>query len=148
MIEITSLNFIKFQNLDIAAFSFAKIGAQGEGGGIKIVDTKGALYHTNFTKIINLEELFTVCPILKGCDFKLFNATVPKGWTSFYMGGGNFLVVKIQYEEIILNTLPKGLYNHWISSLVKTIHKKLYYIWSLIICFILFILIIIALLLF
>lgn len=124
IIDINSSNFESFKNLDIIAFSFANIGALGEKGGIKIVTSNRTLYHTNMVKSIKVQELFLICPILKDCSFYLFNAIVPKGWTPFYMGGGNFLVVKDEYEEIITKAIPDGLYNNWINVICKAIHSQ------------------------
>lgn len=112
-IEINSSNFKEFQNLNAIAFSFAHPGAQGEDGSIKIMTSKGVLYHTNIIHSIKLEEVFTVCPALKECQFNLFTAIAPKGWISFYMGGGNFLIVKDEYKEVITKAIPNGLYNCW-----------------------------------
>ncbi len=117
VIEINSSNFSQYSNLDIIAFSFANIGAQGKSGDIKIVVSDGLVYHTNYANSISLEDAFCLCPPLKECKFSLFGASVPKGWTSFYMGGGNFLVVKDSLTEVITKTIPKGLYDHWIEAL-------------------------------
>jgi hypothetical protein len=44
-IEIDELNYQDYQHLDIVAYSFARGGAMGDPGGIKIVDSDGQVYH-------------------------------------------------------------------------------------------------------
>ena len=124
IIEIDSSNYTKFQNLDVIGFSLAHAGAQGEGGCIKIVDSNGKLYHTNICNSIKLREAFTVCPPLKGCSFKVLGTTVPNGWTYFYMGGGNFLVVKKSFAEHLQKLPPNELYWRWSEALIGTIGKE------------------------
>lgn len=121
IIEIDSSNFVEFQNIDIIAFSFAHIGAQGERGGVKILSSDDTLYHTNITQDIKLEELFSVCPQLSECHFGLFKSSVPTGWVPFYMGGGNFLVVKDRFKKVIQRKAAEGLYNNWIKILCSEI---------------------------
>lgn len=121
IIEVNTSNYTQYQNLDIVAFSFANPGAQGEGGGIKFVTSDKRICHTNYVKSISLDEAFQICPPLKDCNFALFDASPPTGWTFFYMGGGNFLVVKDQFKDTIIKTIPEGLYNHWIESLYQVL---------------------------
>ncbi len=120
-IDINSSNYTKYQNIDIIAFSFANPGAQGKPGDIKIMSSNGILYHTNYIHSISLEDAFLVCPTLKDCKFNLFEALVPKGWASFYVGGGNFLVVKCEYKDNITEIIPKDVYNNWAKALYKII---------------------------
>lgn len=124
IIEINSSNYTEFKSLSVVALSFTKLGGQGEKGCIKIMDKNGILYHSNIIKTIKLEEVFTVCTFLRKCDLNLFNAKVPDGWCSFYMGGGNFLIVKGQFKEVIESGIPKGLYNNWIDILHNAIKGR------------------------
>lgn len=121
IIEIDSSNYAQHQNLDIIAFSFANPGAQGKRGDIKIVTSDGTVYHTNYVDRISLDEVQCFCSPLKDCNFNLFGASVPEGWTSFYMGGGNFLVVKDSFTETITKVSSEGIYNHWLNALLKTL---------------------------
>lgn len=123
-VEINSTNFKQYQNLDIIAFSFAHPGAQGEAGGIKIMTSDGILYHTNYKRSITLDDAFLVCPPLKECKFELFGGSTPEGWISFYVGGGNFLVVRKQFEDTITGIIPIGVYNNWIEAMHRTTQQK------------------------
>lgn len=118
-IEINSLNYKEYQDLNVIGFSLAHAGAQGEGGGIKIVTSDGKLYHTNICHSIKLEEAFDVCPPLRVCHFKVFNSKVPKGWSLIYMGGGNFLVIKEQFRDKLLSLSQNDLYWNWEKVLNK-----------------------------
>lgn len=125
IIEITSSNITDFKTINIIAVQFTKIGGQGEGGSIKIMDSEGSLYHTNIVKTIKLKELFLICPFLEKCELGLFKSTVPEGWYSFYMGGGNFLIVKDQFKDTISKIIPIGIYNNWINTLHKEINNNI-----------------------
>ena len=117
LIEITSSNYSEFKNLDVVAFSLAHAGAQGEGGGIYIITNDKKLYHTNIVKSISLNEAFKICPSLKECRFEPWRIVVPSGWTSFYMGGGNFLVVKNGLKKYLEDCV--SLYNEWKDILLQ-----------------------------
>ena len=113
IIEISSTNCSQFKNLDIVAFSLSHAGAMGEGGGINLLTSNGKLYHSNIVHSIKLEELFTICQPLKECYFSPIYIKVPAGWSSFYMGGGNFLVVKDLYKDVLSGISPCSLYQKW-----------------------------------
>lgn len=116
-IEINSSNYTEFQNLYIIGFSLTHAGGQGEGGCIKIVTSDGKLYHTNICHSIKLEEAFSICPPLKDCHFSIFNTKIPVGWAFFYMGGGNFLVIKEQFKNSLSLLSPNEQYWQWVNIL-------------------------------
>ena len=123
VIEINSENYKDYLHLDIIAFSFAGEGAQGEGGGggLWMVTSAGKLYHTNFAYTISWEQAILLCPTLQACDCDLFRTTPPEGWQSYYMGGGNFLIVKDTYTEIFSQLDPYDLYGQWKDILIEKI---------------------------
>lgn len=121
IIEITSSNYKDYMNLDIIAFSFAGEGAQGECGGIILVTSDGTVYHTNFIRDIDIEEVFDICPTLKECTSDVFRFYAPKGWSSFYLGGGNFLIVKEEFQDAFASMDPYELYGQWIEILLKKV---------------------------
>ena len=114
VIEINSENYREYTHLDIIAFSFA-----GEGGGLWMVTSDGKVYHTNFAFTITWEQAIMVCPTLQACDCDLFRTSPPEGWGSYYMGGGNFLIVKVPYTEIFSQLDPYDLYGNWIDILIE-----------------------------
>lgn len=122
--EINSSNYTMFKNLDVIGFSLAHAGAQGEGGCVKIVDSNGKLYHTNICNSIKLNEAFTICPPLKDCNFKVLGTIVPNGWAYFYMGGGNFLVVKKSFAEYLQKLMPNELFWKWSEVLQRAVKKE------------------------
>lgn len=121
IIEITSSNYKDYMNLDIIAFSFAGEGAQGECGSIILITSDGTVYHTNFIRNIDIEEVFEICPTLKECTSDVFRFYAPKGWSSFYLGGGNFLIVKEEFQDAFANMDPYELYGQWIEILLKKV---------------------------
>lgn len=125
VIEINSSNYKSYHDLNVVAFSLAHAGAQGESGGLKILDFNGILYHSNIVRSIKLEEAFSVCPPLKDCHFHPLNISVPKGWVSFYMGAGNFLVIKDknEFKQSISDLTPNEKYWQWIDILQGLVKK-------------------------
>lgn len=121
VIEINSENYKDYLHLDIIAFSFAGEGAQGEGSGLWMMTSDGKLYHTNFAYTISWEQAILLCPTLQACDCDLFRTTPPEGWQSYYMGGGNFLIVKDTYTEIFSQLDPYDLYGQWKDILIEKI---------------------------
>ena len=135
MIEITGTNYKEYCNIDIVAFSFAQGGAMGEGGGIRIVDSKGQKYHTNYCRDNTIyEHLYEIIPVLKDCEIGMFHHTAPDDWTPKYMGFGNYLTIKTVYKEKFDEECKQrnfeseydtngDLYNQWIEIILKILEK-------------------------
>ena len=121
IIEITSQNHQEFKGLDVVAFSLAHAGAQGEGGGINIITSDGKLYHTNIVRSIEIGEAFAVLPCLKDCYFHPIHTTVPEGWSHFYMGAGNFIVVREEFKKLFTSLEPFEIYRQWKDIVSKSL---------------------------
>lgn len=123
-IEITKSNIQEFGNLDIVAFSLAYAGAMGEKGGIYIITSDSKLYHTIFLRCgLSSEEVHRLCPVLKNSDFGVFGLKTPDGWSSMYMGGGNFLIMNSALFKTIeeKQLSPYEIYKQWKQIVIKEI---------------------------
>ncbi|MGN1379238.1 MAG: hypothetical protein ACI4XR_02445 [Bacilli bacterium] len=102
----------------IIAVTIAEGGAMGEPNGFYAVDDKFNLYHTNFAYgKVNFEKLKN--------KFILFNEEVDKikkNWSWFYMGYGNYLLVRTFLGETI-----KKFIDEYFSDVYK--HAELYDRW-------------------
>ena len=135
MIEMTKSNYKNYDFHDIVAFSCASPGAMGDRGTVVIVTTEGSVYHTNpYFGDMTEEETFQICPLLKECHFGMFGGgDIPEGWHSFYLGGGNHLVVNdvivLQFLEITekeVNQKGGYLYNKWLEIVFEIINVSSY----------------------
>ena len=130
-IEITASNYKDYTSLDIVAFSFAQPGAMGEPGGVLIVDVTGQVYHTNYCYGgIDYNHLLEIVPILKGCEFGVFDHQTPEGWSPVYLGFGNHLTIKAdyysQFKEDVDNKHFENtgqLYQQWLGMVMKLLGK-------------------------
>ena len=80
-IEIDELNYQDYQHLDIVAYSFARGGAMGDPGGIKIVDSDGQVYHANYCygrHTIKSEHIKAVIPVFEDLRISLTNCKTEK----------------------------------------------------------------------
>ena len=75
----------------------------------------------NFKRVPFSVTSILLCPTLQACDCDLFRTTPPEGWQSYYMGGGNFLIVKDTYTEIFSQLDPYDLYGQWKDILIEKI---------------------------
>lgn len=99
-IRIDSINYNGYLALeDVVAFSFAHPGAMGIPGNIIVVSKDKKVYTLNYCYDIVIDKVYLVLPILKDVDFGYFEAQVPDGWFSKYMGAGNFLVASKSIED-------------------------------------------------
>ena len=48
LIHLTNSNFQQYLPINIVAFSYAYSGAQGEPGGVYIIDDNGKIFHFNY----------------------------------------------------------------------------------------------------
>ena len=125
MIEMNKSNFKDYLPLNIIAFSYANGGAQGEPGGIQIVDNDGRIFHFNYADgDLSRNEVFEICPPLKeGCEGK-----EPEGWHLINMGMGNTLFVnKSIFQQFKEETKdiknPSQYYGAWRKVVLNIIKK-------------------------
>lgn len=135
MIEINKSNYKDYDFHDIIAFSIASPGAMGDRGAVVIVTSEGKVYHTNpYWGDMTEEETFQICPPLKECHFGMFGGgNIPEGWRSFYLGGGNLLVVNdvivpqfLEITEKEVNQKGGYLHNKWLDLVLEIINVSLY----------------------
>lgn len=125
-----NINIIKYN--EVVAVTIAEGGAMGETNGFYVILKNTNLYHTNFGQMqISKEKLFETFPLLK--TFNCFCGEVVKldeEWKSFYMGFGNYLIVRKEYFDIvnkyIKDSLPENyhegsLYQKWYEIMIKVI---------------------------
>ena len=132
IIELSNENIDAIKYADIVAITIAEAGAMGEPNGFYIAMKNYDLYHTNLgnTPISN-EKMLEVFPLLKTFDCFCGQVTNLNGeWESFYMGFGNYLVVRKQYYDAIMQyikeNLPKDfqrghLYQKWYEIITKVV---------------------------
>lgn len=117
-IELSNEIFDSIDYNKIIAVTIAEGGAMGEPNGFYAVDDKFNLYHTNFAYgKVNFEKLKN--------KFILFNEEVDmieKNWSWFYMGFGNYLLVRTFLGETI-----KKFIDEYFSDVYK--HAELYDRW-------------------
>ena len=66
-IELNLSNYNQYIPLNIIAFSFASGGAQGEPGGVIIINDEGQIFHFNYVEgdIKQPKVVYLVCPPIK-----------------------------------------------------------------------------------
>lgn len=131
-IELSNENIDTIKYDDIVAITIAEAGAMGESNGFYVVMKNCELYHTNLgnTQISN-EKMLETFPLLKTFDCFCGNIiNLNDEWKYFYMGFGNYLVVRKEYYEIIMQyikeNLPKDfqrgyLYQKWYDIITKVV---------------------------
>jgi type I restriction enzyme M protein len=125
--EIDKSNFNDFKTLDIVAFSKTAPGAMGDAGAVVIVTADRRVFHTNpdFGNI-STDQVYQVCPPLKDCQFMTFGGgKVPQGWSTVYLGMGNYLVVRDSVFETFRRAVeqaqihtPYQLYGAWLDIML------------------------------
>lgn len=116
---------------DIIAITIAEGGAMGEPGGLELVKSDLSLYHTNLSySDINTDKLFEKIPVLGKIKVFFGNANNVEDWKTFYMGFGNYLLVRDKYFEPYQKYLDENykegyefveLYNSWYEILKQII---------------------------
>ena len=118
-IEIKKSNYKDYLPISMIAFSFAGGGAQGDPGGIKIVDIDGRIFYLNHAfGDLNENEVKEICPPLKERS--------PEGWQIINMGMGNTLFVSKsilqQFQEKTKDIkTPSGYYSRWVNIVLNII---------------------------
>ena len=111
--------------INTIAFSYANGGAQGEPGGVIILDKEGKFFHFNYAEgDLKNDEIFEICPPLKEVALK----KIPENFERMNMGMGNTLFVnKSILQEVKEKTKyikrPDELYCQW-KTIIHDIIKK------------------------
>ena len=126
MIELTHSNYNKYIPINIIAFSYAHSGAQGEPGGVKIIDKDGTIFHFNYYLKDDLKEneINEICPMIKNIES---NRTLSE-WTDLNMGMGNILFVNNSISQEVKEKTKhlesrSSLYRRWTSIILDIIKK-------------------------
>jgi hypothetical protein len=135
VIEIDELNYQDYTNLDIVAYSFARGGAMGDPGGIKIVDSDGQVYHANYCygrHTIKSEHIKAVIPVFKDLRISLANCkTENDDWLTVDLGYGNCLFVSKSIRDAFNREVEAGdydtvgsLYQRWQRIVLKILSQR------------------------
>ena len=125
MIELTHFNFQQYLPLNIIAFSYAYSGAQGEPGGVNIIDDNRRIFHFNYTEDkLKKNEIYEICPLIKDIELN----KIIEEWCEINMGAGNILFVnKSISEEVKEKTKdikgPGALFCRWKNIILDIIKK-------------------------
>ena len=108
-IELNENNLKDIKYDDIAFYQETDYGACGEHGGVCIVLKNGKFYHTNSVERQNIfAQLLEQLPKINGTKFILQSVgDLPKEFDYFYLGLGNYLIVRDTYSESF-KQLAKG----------------------------------------
>ena len=122
-IEISKSNYKDYLPISMIAFSYATGGAQGDPGGINIVDIDGKIFYLNYAYgDLNKNEVYEICPPLK----EYSPEKDPEGWHKINMGMGNTLFVSKsilqQFQEKTQDIkTPSGYYLSWVNVVLNII---------------------------
>ena len=91
-IELSKSNYKNYLPINTIAFSYANGGAQGEPGGIIILDKEGKFFHFNYTRDAFKEsDLDAICPPIK--ERKDDISKFEEEWKDINLGMGNSLTI-------------------------------------------------------
>ena len=125
-IVLNKSNYKDYLPISMIAFSYATGGAQGDPGGIKIVDIDGRVFYLNYAYgDLNKNEVYEICPPLK----EYSPGKVPEEWHIINMGMGNTLFVnKSIFQQFKEETkdikTPSGYYSTWVNVVLNIIKNK------------------------
>ena len=126
-IKLTKDNLFTINNDKVIALFISEPGAMGEPGAFHLVTNDLTHYYNNLDEVdFTKEEFYRVLPVME--SFKCFfgKTKVKRGWTSYYAGYGNYLIVRSEYKRKINkylkinfnNDYKKGeLYKKWFMML-------------------------------
>ena len=126
MIPLYKSNYKYYLPINAMAFSYAHGGAQGEPGGVIILDNDGKFFHFNCIYGDLLEdEILEIFPPLK----EVANDSIPENYGCKYLGCGNSLFVNKAIlpdfeEKTKALEIPDQLYSKW-ENIILDIVKKL-----------------------
>ena len=124
-IELSKSNYKKYTPINAMAFSYANGGAQGEPGGIIILDNNGTFFHFNYADgDLTNDEIFEICSSLEEIALN----KIPENFERLNMGMGNTLFVnKSIFPEVKEKTkdikTPNALYIKWKHIILDIIKK-------------------------
>ena len=124
-IELSKSNYKNYLPINTITFSYANGGAQGEPGGIIILDKEGNFFHFNYAEgDLKKDEIFEICPFLK----ELESHKIEENFERMNMGMGNTLFVsKSILPEVKEKTKdikrPDQLFSQW-KKIIYDIIKK------------------------
>ena len=132
IIELTKENISNIKYQDIVAITIAEGGAMGEPDGFYAVLNNYSVYHTNFRNTqIAKEKFFAVFPLLKTFNCSCGHViNLNDEWKWFYMGVGNYLIVREQYYDVVMNCIKENLpedyqrgylYQKWYDIITKVV---------------------------
>ena len=134
IIKINESNYQAYQQLDIAAFSFAYEGAMGEAGSIYIIDKAGQLYCAKYCwddDCIDRDHIKDIIPVFEELEFHMFGCeTNNENWVSVDLGfGNNLLMIKDlgdgfnkKVEEAHFQSCGE-LFQHWPGIVLSLLGK-------------------------
>lgn len=129
MLTEEKLKSLKVENF--LAITIAEIGAMGDPGAIEFIDDKLNLYCTHFGEMSDslLEEKI---PFLKTVQIMFGSIkNLSDDWAGIYTGYGNYLFVRPEYKDGIINYIKdkyddisvSSLYIHWYEALQAVVKK-------------------------
>ena len=125
MVSLYKSNYKYYLPIDPMAFSYAHGGAQGEPGGVIIIDNDGKFFHFNcIYGDLKKDEILEICPQLKEAAL----GSIPENYEFKSLGAGNSLFVnkaivpdfKEKTKDI---ERPAQLYSKWVSIILNIIKK-------------------------
>lgn len=133
-IELNGNNYSKILPLDIAAFSFAEVGAMGEHAGVYIITNDSNVYHLNYCDGTwhDEEQLFELIPVLKDTTFFIFSGgETSELWYVEGLGCGNYLVLlkalrdsfesmKEKYATLLKERILFNLWDDFVLEILKS----------------------------
>lgn len=127
-IELTEKIIEELDANEIVAITLADGGAMGDPGAIMLVDKKLKKFCTHFG-IIDDKKLVKVIPFLEKIKVNFDKVTgLDKDWDYIYTGFGNYLFIRPEFKDPILNYVEKNykdpklpsavkIYGHWYEAL-------------------------------
>ena len=135
VINLSSENVSDIKYDSIIAITIAEGSAMGEPNGVNIVLNDMSHYHFNLGYTdIDIKKFFDDNPVFNSIKCSIGGIVeIDKDWKWFYMGFGNYLIVRKEYyekyscilKEKIGDKYSSGeLYNNWYKILDETLMSK------------------------
>jgi hypothetical protein len=115
--------------IDIVAFQMAEGGAMGYPGGVFFVTPDKRIFFTSIWEQMSDDNLLKVFPPLAEVKWGLFGrgTRYPSGWHYEYLGMGNHLLVRDDFNEKFLKESDRLLrdnpdlilYNLWLDAVLS-----------------------------
>ena len=124
-IELTHFNYQNYIPINIIAFKYAYSGAQGDPGGVVIMNNEGQIFYYNYLDgNLTQDEINKICPVIKDNDI----TELKEKYKEINLGMGNRLFVKNTFypevEEVINEVeQPSNLYRAWVGLFLDVLKK-------------------------